>query len=73
MNQKPIQNHVFEADPEELRRMREEFNEKNSDDDEEDIPDERFYEARSSASCKIEDITGVIYGGVSSRFWLSRK
>lgn len=27
----------------------------------------------SNSSCKIEDITGIIYGGISSRFWLYRK
>ena len=64
---------MLEADREELKRMTEKFNHRNSDDDEEDIPDERFYEAQSSATCKIEDITGIIYGGLSSRFWLSRK
>ena len=52
--------------------MKEQLNERDSD-DEAEVPDERFYEVQSSASCKVEDITGVIYGGFSSRFWLSRK
>ena len=29
--------------------------------------------AKSSASCKLADITGIIYGGFSSRFWMLRK
>ena len=27
----------------------------------------------SDSSCKIEDITGILFGGISSRFWLYRK
>jgi hypothetical protein len=27
----------------------------------------------SESSCKIEDIIGILYGGISSRFWLYRK
>lgn len=27
----------------------------------------------SDSSCRIEDITGILYGGISSRFWLYRK
>lgn len=27
---------------------------------------------KSSASCKLSDIKGIIYGGVSSRFWMLR-
>ena len=27
----------------------------------------------SSASCNIDDIQGIIYGGSSSRFWIFRK
>ena len=27
----------------------------------------------SSASCNIDDIEGIIFGGFSSRFWLYRK
>jgi hypothetical protein len=52
--------------------MKEQLNQRDSD-EEGEVPDERFYEVQSGASCKVEDITGVIYGGFSSRFWLSRK
>lgn len=27
----------------------------------------------SDSSCKLEDIKGILYGGISSRFWLYRK
>lgn len=32
-----------------------------------------FKEEKSSASCKVSDIVGFIYGGQSSRFWMLRK
>ena len=32
-----------------------------------------YRESKSSASCYIKDITGIIYGGQSSRFWMMRK
>jgi hypothetical protein len=28
---------------------------------------------KSSASCKLSDIKGILYGGISSRFWMMRK
>ena len=28
---------------------------------------------KSSASCSMKDITGIMYGGISSRFWMLRK
>lgn len=28
---------------------------------------------KSSASCKLSEIVGIIYGGLSSRFWMYRK
>ena len=33
----------------------------------------KFKQVRSSASCDIKDITGFVYGGFSSRFWMLRK
>jgi hypothetical protein len=27
----------------------------------------------SSASCKLKNIKGIMYGGISSRFWMLRK
>lgn len=32
-----------------------------------------FRVVKSFASCKIKDIKGFIYGGLSSRFWMLRK
>ena len=28
---------------------------------------------KSSSSCKLEEIRGILYGGISSRFWMLRK
>jgi hypothetical protein len=36
-------------------------------------PDRKFYLKESSASCKIADIKNIIFGGLSSRFWMLRK
>ena len=33
----------------------------------------QFKDSKSSASCKISEIKGFTYGGVSSRFWMLRK
>ena len=36
--------------------------------------DGNFYKwVESSASCKLDDIQGIVYGGFSSRFWMLRK
>lgn len=37
------------------------------------MEDENFKEFKSSGSCRIEDIQGIIFGGLSSRFWMLRK
>ena len=34
---------------------------------------DKFKYVESKASCKISDIQGIIYGGISSRFWAYRK
>jgi hypothetical protein len=34
---------------------------------------DEFIEVISSASCKVSDIQGILYGPQSSRFWLYRK
>lgn len=34
---------------------------------------DQFHIKKSSASCDISDIQGIIYGGISSRFWIYRK
>jgi len=35
--------------------------------------DPDFKNDKSSASCYLNDILGIIFGGVSSRFWMLRK
>jgi len=32
-----------------------------------------FEYKKSSASCNLSDIQGIIIGGISSRFWMLRK
>ena len=34
---------------------------------------EKFEEDPSSASFNVEDIEGIVFGGISSRFWMLRK
>ena len=34
---------------------------------------EEFEEDPSSASFNVEDIEGIVFGGISSRFWMLRK
>jgi len=34
---------------------------------------EQYQLDRSAGSCKLKDIQGILYGGISSRFWLLRK
>ena len=62
---------MLEADPNEVERLRMENLEiqANASVDEE----VEFNKKNSSASCKLEDITGIVYGGFSSRFWMLRK
>lgn len=39
----------------------------------EEIDEITFKERQSSGSCKVSDIKNIIFGGVSSRFWMLRK
>ena len=39
----------------------------------EEIDDMNFKERESSGSCKVADIQNILFGGVSSRFWMLRK
>ena len=32
-----------------------------------------YYVKKSSASCRLDEIEGFLYGGLSSRFWMLRK
>ena len=87
INRKPVSlaKRVFETNEEELRRLDSELkNKKRSEADrieedycptelDEDLDNIEFMESRSSASCKIDDIQGIIFGGQSSRFWMLRK
>ena len=55
---------------EDLRRNEEKQNEKHVGSNKKMI---KFKQCRSHASCNIKDITGFVYGGFSSRFWILRK
>lgn len=37
------------------------------------IDDEFYFERHSNATCKLNEIQGIILGGLSSRFWMLRK
>lgn len=39
----------------------------------EDVDDVKFRDRKSSGSCKVADIQNILFGGVSSRFWMLRK
>ena len=32
-----------------------------------------FKQSKSSTSCRVEDIQGIVFGGIQSRFWMYRK
>ena len=34
---------------------------------------QEMYETPSSASCTLDEIQGIIFGGSNSRFWMMRK
>lgn len=80
-NRKPIDNpkYVLEADPKRVLAMREQFEKDLVVDADSNVADENFIEGvhfrykKSSASCRLGDIKGIIYGGLSTRFWLCRK
>ncbi len=38
-----------------------------------DFEDPDFLNKRTRCSCKVDDITGIIFGGIDSRFWMLRK
>lgn len=71
---------MLEADPKRVLAMREQFeNDLIVDDNDGLLADENFIEGvhftyrKSSASCRLSEIKGIIFGGLSTRFWLSRK
>ena len=59
--------------------MREQFEKDLVVDADSNVADENFIEGvhfrykKSSASCRLSDVKGIIYGGLSTRFWLCRK
>ena len=57
------------ADPCEVEEL------KKSEKIERDHPDyeDPFRLSKSSSSCKIDDIIGIVFGGTSTRFWMLRK
>jgi len=40
---------------------------------EESIEIENFNSWKSGASCRLSEIEGFVYGGLTSRFWVARK
>ena len=51
----------------------EESKAEDSSDDTLSIDPEEFTEKPSSCTFNLEDVEGIIYGGISSRFWMLRK
>jgi hypothetical protein len=45
----------------------------NATDSNDSIDELEFKEDRSSASCDLDEIDGIIFGGTNSRFWMLRK
>jgi hypothetical protein len=76
---------VYEADVRDVNKYRlKHLNMNRGDEDQvavDHLPDEydelkdntKFDTLKSSSSCKVSDIKGIIYGGRSSRFWMLRK
>ena len=79
MNRKPVFNQKKEVNiQEELDKgkTKEQIADQLDDNDIDDdgIDDEFTYEEyKSSASCKVSEIRGFVYGGFTSRFWMLRK
>ena len=44
-----------------------------STDQEQDPNNKDYAWVKSFGSCKVDDIHGIIFGGLSSRFWMLRK
>lgn len=80
-NHKPLKEplRVFEPDMKEIERMRKEFRDSLKLDEQGCVLDENFVEGEdyelvlSSASTPLDKIQGIIFGGLSSRFWMLRK
>ena len=71
-----IKNKVYEdpSNPENNKTRPRQFEEtKRSNDYDIYSRSTKFRWVKSTASCFVEDITGIIFGGYSSRFWALRK
>ena len=71
---KPLDNpeYILEADPKVLTQKRNSF-QKNLKLDEHSNVQQEMKVIKSEASIVLDDIKGIIFGGSSARFWLSRK
>lgn len=62
-----------------MKKQKEEAKLQNSKNNSDEINEENvdhetdFLKEKSSSSCRLTDITNIIYGGLSSRFWMLRK
>lgn len=63
---KPVDNqkYVLEADPNLVEEIKQEELKVDKDD---------YKTSKSSASCYLDDVTGLVFGGTSTRFWMLRK
>jgi hypothetical protein len=52
--------YVLEGDPDKLKEIKPC-----------DCP--QYNRVKSSASCRLSNVVGIIFGGISSRFWMLRK
>ena len=70
---KPITNpeYVLEADPNRVEELR--LANQEAQKNEEVNEDTDFKKKESSASCDLDDINGILYGAISSRYWMLRK
>ena len=60
---------MLEADPNEVEQL------KNNEIEAREHPDfeDPYRLSKSSASCMLDDITAIVFGGTSTRFWMLRK
>lgn len=70
---------VYDYDLKSIIRQREEYQASLKKNENERVLEDNFEEGvdfnyeQSSSSIKLQDIKGIIYGGLSSRFWMFRK
>ena len=83
VNRKPVDStmHVMQNDPSDIDKLRREeyiklaelFKQKETYTHDQMDADPDFSHKRSSGSCYIDDIQGIIFGGFNARFWMLRK